>query len=1457
MGTTVRRRKPGPGGEVGVVGRRAVAAARRILRGFEPNSVRALVHAACSSPTARHRLTGCVAMLVSLWRDPPVGQRVAHADDLPVLLAALYEAEPRLGLLEDWMPLDPRLPVLFRGVQDERSWRFPLHPGPIALPGEVPKQALRYAAALDPVLVERLGFGVADLVEIAARMLTAEHDALAPLWTDAPVRMDSPASVSPAEVDAAAEYLSQWSLENLIAHPVRNEAFTEAPPFGAAPDGTRLARAATAVTAPGTQLRLAPSWPSTMLGPVLVVQRGDERFPVPASLVLQGLGFMITMLTIAVALPSRQKPRRSGNSGSKRRPTRGGRRLFDDEQRLAAQQRWRRDARSELYEACTGAAANVLFPVNVADGGELLLLATGHRHVLAIELVTGLTPATTGAEVGAARRRLADLDTRTCLRLPTGADSADTAWLGPSNPPTISPAGGSLTWSAGLADALPFPPSALSGEPFTLADGTVLTRLVVVDGPWQPQLLWEGGVPVCTLTEFRELISDDGTSTDREELWAFLDEISNLGAGPDGPGHGVEALQMFSILDGWHLWQDNHMLCPAWLPEHALMPVPPRDHEHAWYQRAALDAVDEMLFALDLPGVSDWPTIGPPPPSTEDRPEIVTLARRHPRQLLFVCPDQQVIFGELVPVERTPSGRRTTISLFDAVQAGLRQLASTQREAWQAWRTAHDDGPIVVRLIPSPGADDDGPAVRLAVVAPKQTVVVYNPAGLQITAWSEVQRLVGQALTHAVLTRLAPPTDDDLDLHSPQGDHGVAGPGPLRDPPGDAVPPLRRVTLSPTQEAQQLAAVFSRGWAGLPELVFQRPVPTPFADGVLDQPRTLSPAGVDRAARSVARRLAGRLAAGEHPVRLVRDIVCPTALNLLREEAAAFDSRAALAAASAELERALADRFLHSQDLRVRLAGPWAHETLAEADVMPDGDAARRARAAELLVECLVHDAPAGDLAPDRRDIHRLLQLAAWPLDLALKAQQAFAGIQPSTIAITEHGDIDLVPTRPPGVNLLAWRQAQWEDSLHSQAEREYLDPAADVLAESAADPTTSGAEGSGLGDPDTEAGFVSMRAGLTTPTAEAGTPQGQQAAGLLAVDDAMRASWGFGLDAVRAVLTTVAGWPTPDEPLPPIASVRRADLVTNVATWCDLPPAEINAAVDACTLSTDQLRAAGLRYWQLEKRPVRLALQPLLTPPAPATADELWLLPRRAHATLRILVRYLVDGRLPWPNPPGPLQTTVRRLRRSLEDGLEGRVRRVAEQAGLPCRAALLPAKAARQQVHLAGEVDLLAADVDRRRLWLIEAKHLQEPFSPPEIARHVASYHGHGPLALDADTLQPHQLGGRARPYVDQLLANTAAVRDDIPGALRLLNIPSQAEATYHPAPDGVSEWDVIPLVVTMHVEVAVFVHHPRVAMVSVHHLAQLLHAPRPSPGWWAPWTSTHQPAPTGTDRGRAAMT
>ncbi len=70
-------------------------------------------------------------------------------------------------------------------------------------------------------------------------------------------------------------------------------------------------------------------------------------------------------------------------------------------------------------------------------------------------------------------------------------------------------------------------------------------------------------------------------------------------------------------------------------------------------------------------------------------------------------------------------------------------------------------------------------------------------------------------------------------------------------------------------------------------------------------------------------------------------------------------------------------------------------------------------------------------------------------------------------------------------------------------------------------------------------------------------------------------------------------------------------------------------------------------------------------------------------------------------------LALAVRVVRKAIDEGLEHDIRRTAGQASFAYHARLLPRKAEREQVHLAGEVDPLAADLGRRRICVIEAKH------------------------------------------------------------------------------------------------------------------------------------------------------
>jgi hypothetical protein len=160
-------------------GRAVFARAAELVADFEATSVMALLHAACSSPTARQALASCAALLTSSWASRPTGSRIATAEDLALLVKELRAACPDLATVEHFVPLDPRRRVHFRAASDGRSWDFRVHAGGLESPLQALQAVVNYAEALDPVLLPRFGYGVADMLQVAGRMLEAELAILA------------------------------------------------------------------------------------------------------------------------------------------------------------------------------------------------------------------------------------------------------------------------------------------------------------------------------------------------------------------------------------------------------------------------------------------------------------------------------------------------------------------------------------------------------------------------------------------------------------------------------------------------------------------------------------------------------------------------------------------------------------------------------------------------------------------------------------------------------------------------------------------------------------------------------------------------------------------------------------------------------------------------------------------------------------------------------------------------------------------------------------------------------------------------------------------------------------------------------------------------------------------------------------------------------------------------------
>lgn len=1367
-------------------------------------------------------MPSCAALLMSAWASPPVGSEIAVAGDLAPLVEALRAVCPDLAQVEDFVPLDPRWRVRFRAVSDSASWDFRVHPGGLESPLLALQAAVDYAEALDPVLVPRFGYGIADMLQMAGQMLDAELEVMAPAWGDAEVSLASPPVVSEAEVAAARGYLESWQPDGIL-------------PSGlAALDDDRggpLSLAAEGLTIDYQQLSYDAGPNRVHVGPALLVRGTMGVLPVPAALVIESL---TSAVTVALGFMARhaEAPDEAPSGGVVRGESEAGVPRVSAAEAAETARRWRDRADSDLEWACRGLPATILFGY-LGDGDhELLLVGPGHRHVVAVDLVTGLSPKEVADGIRAAWERLAGFGPGSLFRVspPRGREEGPhREAAGTAPPPGTTGAG--LAWLAGTADAIPFTESLLSGDTAAVATGTVVTRLVVVDGPWQHGPLWSPEIPVCTLDEFRSLLAaQDWQSTDREELWSFLDELASLGADDDGGGYAE--LFCWSILDAWEAWQEHGALCPAWVGPGTLARIPERDLDAAWGLDALLDGVDSVLTAAGMSRARKWSQLIPAPAPPVPAPErgalaiVATLTLYAPRRIWWVAADMGLVVCADLEFRDGLVFSRATLGMFaDAIQDTLREVARQDPHAWLLWRAAHGDHPVVIQVTPAP-LRDDMPPVRFAAMTEISDVLLADPLRLAALPGSEVHAAAGEALTFAMMARLQGANRSrETETVTDEGERA-----PL-DGPDDAPRIGRVIEFTPSDEDIARAEAFRSVWLSLQPRLALRAIRAPFRPYELTPAQTLTENGRNRARRTVARRLRLRLAPGTHSLQAVLTELCPGALDAVRDAASGYSALAVLAAACGEIERALSDRYTSRATLEVSVGGPWAEEALADLDISLPSEEARRSRASELLVEALLSQPPEGTLVPDRRDVHQLLDLASAALEASLEAQYAYAAIRPAELNVSEHGDIEIVATGPARADIGTWQQAQLEDQAR----------AGSSIVTGPAVPPASPAGADSADHDEQEAGRRrTLRSILEEDAGSSSGFQALNAGGLLRVDDQLIEYSGFGLDSVLAVLGTVTSWDVPAEPHPPIAQVTRAALVDDVTAWSGLPRQQVDAAVRACTLTAQQVRDEGLRYWQLRERGARLALRPLIEPPQPSEAGDLWLLPRCAHRTQHLLAAYLNDQQLPWPEAglPGPVRSAVKAWRKLAEDQLEAELGTAAAEAGLIFQANLKENKARREGLDLYGEIDLIAADPARRRIWIIEAKHLRQVFSPPEIAFRIADFHGPDALAIGPGTSEFRQFRSRTfKPYVQKVLANTDAVLQNKQAAIRLIGITSSAPGI--PAHAG-DDWEVIPLVVTTYIDIAAFVANPQVPFVRIDHLRELLTASQPpSPGLWSPWT------------------
>ena len=206
--------------------------------------------------------------------------------------------------------------------------------------------------------------------------------------------------------------------------------------------------------------------------------------------------------------------------------------------------------------------------------------------------------------------------------------------------------------------------------------------------------------------------------------------------------------------------------------------------------------------------------------------------------------------------------------------------------------------------------------------------------------------------------------------------------------------------------------------------------------------------------------------------------------------------------------------------------------------------------------------------------------------------------------------------------------------------------------------------------------------------------------------------------------------------------------------------------------------------------------------------SEKIMILPRRAAAARGVYANYLSDSRLPWTGNtvPDDLKRALSAWRQASNHDFEIEIDEIFCRNGFRHRRLnLQPAKARKQGLDIAGEIDMLAADPSRRIIWVVEAKNPQVPFDPSQLVHEVVDFHG-VPDRLRS-RIASRQAKSPEKSYVGKLLTKTDQIRAQIPTSLALLGLGDEL----------FEGWRVEPIIVTPTVSIAAAVRNPGVTFIT----------------------------------------
>jgi hypothetical protein len=201
----------------------------RRLSSYSLPGLLTLATAAGSSPAVRHRWPSLGHLIWRSLEHPTRGTKGVSPGLLASLLKSARNDLPRIACLEDFLPVDPTLPVFAR--RDGGLVR--LFPGLGDRPVAAVERADLVAAGIDEFLLPKLGFGVRDYVDVGLLYLDHAVRVMGPCWGDAGLTgLDDAPVISAGEYEAARRLVSSALPEAVTA----NERRTRALRFATSPD---------------------------------------------------------------------------------------------------------------------------------------------------------------------------------------------------------------------------------------------------------------------------------------------------------------------------------------------------------------------------------------------------------------------------------------------------------------------------------------------------------------------------------------------------------------------------------------------------------------------------------------------------------------------------------------------------------------------------------------------------------------------------------------------------------------------------------------------------------------------------------------------------------------------------------------------------------------------------------------------------------------------------------------------------------------------------------------------------------------------------------------------------------------------------------------------------------------------------------------------------------------------